>query len=122
MYAEFLRLSAFTVEEAVDGREALAKAMSRHPDVIVTETRLPGLDGFDLCRLLRSDSSTCHIPILFVTADAFITDVSHAKAAGADAVLTKPCLPDTLAREIQSLLKQSKDLRERAREIQARSD
>ena len=63
MYAEYLRLSAACeTDEAEDGREALAKAMSRHPDVIVTETRLPGINGFDLCTLLRRDTSTSAIP------------------------------------------------------------
>src|SRR5690349_114225 len=47
MYAEYLRLSGCAVEEAEDGREALAKAISHHPNVIVTETRLPGINGFD---------------------------------------------------------------------------
>ncbi|HZT76170.1 MAG TPA: response regulator [Vicinamibacterales bacterium] len=55
MYSEFLRTRC-DVEEAADGREALAKALMRHPDVIVTETRLPGINGFELCRLLRHDA------------------------------------------------------------------
>src|ERR1700737_4800962 len=96
MYAEFLRLSACEVEEAEDGREALAKAIARHPDVVVTETRLPGINGFDLCQLLRRDPSTTRIPIVFVTGDAFEGDVRRAERAGADAVLTKPCLPEKL--------------------------
>src|SRR5438034_3312252 len=70
MYAEYLRLSTpCDIDEAEDGREALAKAMTRHPDVIVTETRLPGINGFDLCTLLRRDTSTSAIPIIFVTGD-----------------------------------------------------
>jgi len=53
MYAEYLRLSVCDIDEADDGREALAMAIAHHPDVIITETRLPGINGFDLCRLLR---------------------------------------------------------------------
>ena len=101
MYAEYLRLSsAWAVDEAADGREALAKAISRVPAVIVTETRLPGLNGFDLCRLLRSDAVTADVSIIVVTGDALEADVARARMAGADAVLVKPCLPDRLCGEI----------------------
>src|SRR5690349_15896226 len=100
MYAEFLRQSQCEIDEAEDGREALAKALAHHPDIIVTETRLPGINGFDLCRLLRDDEMTREIPIVFVTGDAYAQDVKHAESAGADAVLVKPCLPEKLATEI----------------------
>jgi two-component system cell cycle response regulator DivK len=116
MYAEYLKLSACEIEEAEDGREALAKAISHSPDIIVTETRLPGLTGLQLCDVLRSDAATHNIPIVFVTADAFGTDVRRAHTAGADTVLVKPCLPETLLLEIQRLMALSADLRERARQ------
>src|SRR5690349_13705046 len=51
MYADYLRAVRFAIEEADDGREALAKAIAQPPAVIVTETRLPGMDGYDLCRV-----------------------------------------------------------------------
>src|SRR5438552_2208821 len=114
MYAEYLRLSAACdTDEAEDGREALVKAMTRHPDVIVTETRLPGINGFDLCTLLRRDTSTSGIPIIFVTGDAFEADVRRAERAGADAFLPKPCLPEKLAGEIRRVLHESMELRQR---------
>ena len=100
MYVEFLRRD-YDVEEAEDGREALAKALTYRPDVIVTETRLAGINGFELCKLLRLDSQTCDIPIVVVTADAFEADVRRATNAGADVVLTKPCLPGDLGRELR---------------------
>jgi two-component system, cell cycle response regulator DivK len=115
MYANYLRLSGCGVEEAEDGREALAKAISRHPDVIVTETRLPGINGFDLCRLLHSDIATRTIPIVFVTGDAFKQDLDRAKLAGADAVLVKPCLPEKLLVEVRRVMAMSEELRERVR-------
>ena len=58
MYAEFLRHAAYEVEQAEDGREALAKAISQRPHVIITETQLPGIDGYRLCELLRTDAAT----------------------------------------------------------------
>src|SRR5436309_12174257 len=75
MYAEYLRHLAYEVDEAEDGREALAKAISRRPHVIVTETQLPGIDGFRLCELLRADVSTQATPIIVVTGDAYPDDL-----------------------------------------------
>ena len=116
MYAGFLTATAgYTVEEAEDGREALAKAIAIHPDIVITETRLPGMNGFALCDLLRADKTTNDIAVVFVTGDAFQKDIREAEAAGADAVLIKPCLPDTLLTEIRRLLQQSTELRARAR-------
>jgi two-component system phosphate regulon response regulator PhoB len=114
MYAQFLRMAAWVVEEASDGREALAKAISERPSVIVTETRLPGISGLDLCGLLRRDPTTAAIPIVIVTGDAFATDVQRAEASGADVVLVKPCLPEKLGGEIERLIVQSHELRSRS--------
>jgi chemotaxis family two-component system response regulator PixH len=113
MYAEYLKLAACEIEEAADGREALAKAISRRPDVIVTETRLPGIDGFALCGLLRRDATTQRIPIVVVTADVYASDVHRAEQAGADVVLVKPCLPEKLLGEMRRVLEQSSELRAR---------
>jgi CheY-like chemotaxis protein len=120
MYAEYLAHSNCLIEEAEDGREALAKAITRQPDVIVTETRLPGIDGFELCALLRRDHATRAIPIVVVTGDAFEGDVKRAQHAGADAVLIKPCLPEALLAEIHRVLELSAALRDRARVARGR--
>ena len=115
LYAEYLRLSACVVEEAEDGREALAKAISHQPDVIITETRLPGMSGLELCDLLRSDASTRNIPIVIVTADAF--HVPREQMPAADAVLFKPCLPESVLAEIYRLLDRSIELNDETRSI-----
>jgi len=105
MYAEYLRLSsAWLVEEAADGREALAKAISQRPAVVITETRLPGMSGFDLCQLLRADALTTGISIIVVTGDALETDIRRARMSGADTVLVKPCLPERLYAEMQNVV------------------
>lgn len=114
MYAEFLKATS-AVEEAEDGREALAKAISRRPHIVFTETRLPGMSGFELCALLRTDISTKDTPVVFVTGDAFERDIDQAKRSGADDVLIKPCLPETLQITMQRLLAQSAELRARTR-------
>jgi two-component system, cell cycle response regulator DivK len=114
MYAEYLRNAAYDVEEAEDGREALAKAISRRPQIIVMETHLPGINGFRLCELLRVDKATQSTPIIVVTADALPADILRAECAGADAVLTKPCRPERLAAEMQRCLAMSAGVRARA--------
>jgi CheY-like chemotaxis protein len=119
MYAEYLHLQDWRVDEAADGREALAKALAIHPDIIVTETRLFGMNGYDLCAVLRRDVETRSIPIVVVTGDAMDKDVARARRAGADALLIKPCLPDTLFVEIRRLLTASRELRRRANLAQA---
>jgi CheY-like chemotaxis protein len=113
MYAEYLRRAACEIEEATDGREGLAKAISRRPSVVVTETRLPGINGFELCRLLRRDVITQSIPLVVVTGSGYASDIEHARLAGADIVLLKPCLPEILLREIRRLTEHSRGLRER---------
>jgi CheY-like chemotaxis protein len=122
MYADYLRLSSCVIEEATDGREALAKALALNPDVVITETRLPGIDGFALCDLLRQDPATHSIPIIVVTGDAFDGDLQRAQRAGADSVLVKPCLPENLLGEMQRLLDTGVELRERTRNLLQRTD
>jgi CheY-like chemotaxis protein len=123
MYAEYLRLAArpaYQIEESDDGRDALVKVMALRPDVVIAETGLPGINGYELCRLLRDDAETRATPIVMVTADALKDDVQRAERAGADVVLVKPCLPETVHREIQRLLRLSSELRERSRSARER--
>jgi CheY-like chemotaxis protein len=117
MYSEYLELTAWLIEEAGDGREALAKAIATQPDVIVTETRIPGINGYELCNLLRRDAATASIPIIVVTADAFAGDLARARDAGADTVLAKPCLPEALGAELRRVLEQSSARRQKSRTL-----
>ena len=103
LYREALQIAGYDVEEAVDGREALAKAIARVPRVVITETHLPFIDGCALCALLRSDSATRNVLIVVVTADGFAGHIERAYVAGADAVLAKRCGPDALLAELRRL-------------------
>jgi DNA-binding response OmpR family regulator len=107
MYAEYLRYAKYQIEEAADGREALAKAIDCRPAAIVTAIRLPGLSGVELCRLLRSHASTSTTPIIVIASEAFSGDVRQASAAGANTALVLPCLPDRLEAEIRQLIARS---------------
>jgi DNA-binding response OmpR family regulator len=114
MYAEYLRAMHYATDQAEDGRTALAKVLTSQPEVLVTETRLPGINGYDLCHVLRDDRDVRDMRIIFLTGDAFASDVARAEANGADAVLVKPCLPDVLAQTIRRLFTRTAELRERA--------
>jgi CheY-like chemotaxis protein len=95
LYACYLTDEGCAVETSGDGREALVQALTRQFDAIVTETRLPGIDGFELCEVLRRDPVTARTPILFVTGDAALSE-QYVRSIGANALLIKPCLPEKL--------------------------
>ena len=119
MYAEYLKLGNWRVDEASDGREALAKAIALHPDIVITETRLPGIDGITLCGLLRRDVATNTIPVVFVTGDAYPADIERAMEAGGDLVLTKPCLPEDLLSRLHVVLEASQALRTKSAAVRS---
>jgi two-component system, chemotaxis family, chemotaxis protein CheY len=104
MYAEYLRFARFDVDEADEGRGALAKALGRCYDVIITDVRLPGIDGYQLTRVLRRDPSTRRVPILVVSGEGSSSAVDRASKAGADAVLVKPAMPDAVLAEVRRFL------------------
>jgi CheY-like chemotaxis protein len=104
MYGQYMKAANWIVEEAGDGRDALAKALALRPELIVTEIRLPGIDGFELCKLLRSDFATRAIPIVVVTGDSYARDVKLALTAGATSVLLKPCVPEAVLAEAIRLI------------------
>ncbi len=105
MYARFLRAADFDVIEAHNGNQALSKAAEEAPAIVVTDLALPGLDGYQLTRRLRQQTSTSQVPIIAITGyGGFMDDTARALSAGCDAVLTKPCLPDRLLDEIERLL------------------
>ena len=111
LYTDFLELNQWRVITAAGGPEALAKAIAERPDVVVSETRLPGFDGVILSELLKRDCSTAHIPIVFVSSDGTAANLARAAAAGAQAVLTKPCLPEALLTSIERVIQRSHELR-----------
>jgi DNA-binding response OmpR family regulator len=114
LYRTTFQITGSDVIEAVDGRDALVKAFTRLPSLVVTELRLPFIDGFDLCRVLRRDYQTRSVPILVATGESQLSQLDQAYRAGADLVVTKPFTPDTLLERCQSLV-------ERAAHVQARS-
>ena len=94
----------YVIEECDDGAEALGKAICRPPDLVITETQISRISGFDLCRLLRADVATRSVPIVVVTSAATAADKVRVTTAGANAVLTKPCSHDDVVAAVRQLL------------------
>lgn len=101
------RLSAeyFEVIEAADGAEAIERARESAPDIILLDIMMPGMDGFEACRLLKSDPATKHIPVVMVTALDQREDRIKGLEAGADDFLTKPVDDVALFARVRSLLR-----------------
>jgi protein-histidine pros-kinase len=75
---------------ATDARQGIALALERHPDVILMDINLPGMNGNQAQRILRNDPRTAHIPVIALTANAMKGDIRHGLAAGFFRYLTKP--------------------------------
>ncbi|HLF58463.1 MAG TPA: PleD family two-component system response regulator [Alphaproteobacteria bacterium] len=99
------KLSAeyFDVVTACDGPSAIKAAQTKSPDVILLDVMMPGMDGFEVCRHLKTDPATMHIPVIMVTALSEISDRVHGLESGADDFLTKPVNDVALFARIKSL-------------------
>jgi CheY-like chemotaxis protein len=121
-HARHLRACGYEINEADDGGEALAKALSRIFDVIVADIALAGINGSQLCALLRCDGQTQFTPIVIVAPRAGSADIDYVRQAGADLVLMEPVLSETLQAEICRLAAQDPSLPARARTLPSRAD
>ena len=104
LYALYLRSQGFSVVTAHDGASGVALARDRRPDVIVMDLSMPGLDGIAATRQLKADERTRQTPVIILTGYPMRAIQDGALAAGADAFLTKPCLPEDLEQQVQRLL------------------
>ena len=99
-----LRKAGFAVGTARDGVEALKKARSIHPDLILLDLMLPEMDGYAVCEILRRDPSTSSIPILILTALTSQLGRLAGFDCGATDYLTKPFSPRLLVNRIEQML------------------
>jgi CheY-like chemotaxis protein len=101
-----LGLAGFEVKIATNGLEGVDWAKTLRPDLIVMDLRLPGIDGWEATRRLKSQPETKHIPIIVVTADSSDKSREKAYAAGCDEFEVKPVQFEKLVKKIHSLLGQ----------------
>ena len=102
-----LKKAGFAVSSAADGEEALTIIRGNRFDLIVLDLMLPGIHGMELCRILRSNPKTAHIPIIMLTARGEETDKIRGLESGADDYMTKPFSPKELIARVKAVLRRS---------------
>ncbi len=100
-----LTRQGFRVSTAATGEEALAVARAQLPDLVVLDLMLPGVDGLDVCRILKNDPLTARVPIIMLTAKTQEADVVTGLEVGADDYVTKPFSPRVLLARIRAVLR-----------------
>jgi DNA-binding response OmpR family regulator len=99
-----LRLEGFEVVVASDGQDALDKALDLQPNLILLDTMMPGLDGYQVCSRLRDERPGAAIPVIMLTAKSLEADRAMALTAGADDWVTKPFDPADLVSKVKARL------------------
>ncbi|MFH2049950.1 MAG: response regulator transcription factor [bacterium] len=114
--AEIQELIAYNLERdgylvscASTGEEGYKIAVRERPDLILLDIRLPGMDGLDVCKLLKNNEITGKIPVIMLTARAEVSDIVTGLEIGADDYITKPFSPKILIARIRSRLRASKE-------------
>jgi DNA-binding response OmpR family regulator len=96
---------SYTIIEAPNGKEGLILALSKNPDLIVTDVMMPEMDGKELCNLIKTNFKTSHIPVIMLTALAELDDKLVGLETGADAYVEKPFNIEILKATINNLIK-----------------
>ena len=101
---DLLTSVGYEILEAVTGDEGVTLATTQHPDLILMDIQLPGLDGYEAARRIKANSALRHIPIIAVTSYALSGDDVKALEAGCDAYVRKPFSPRALLAKIRDYL------------------
>jgi two-component system, cell cycle response regulator DivK len=104
LYALYLQSRGFSAVTAQDGEAGIEIAFRHQPDLIVMDLSMPRLDGVTATQRLKEDSRTGQIPVVILTGYPLAAIPQGALNAGADALLTKPCLPEDLERHVRQLV------------------
>ena len=112
LFLQTLLKNRYQVKVAHDGREGIAKAIELIPDIIISDVMMPKEDGFEVCRILKSDERTSHIPIILLTAKSTDAAKIAGLEAGADAYLVKPFNKEELFVRLNKLVALRRTLQE----------
>jgi two-component system alkaline phosphatase synthesis response regulator PhoP len=99
-----LGMEGYEVVTALDGEEALEKAMDSKPDLIVLDIMMPKMDGYETCKALKADDRTKDIPVILLSAKGRNVDMQTGYDVGADEYITKPFSPRKLVDRINTML------------------
>ena len=111
-----LEKEGYRIKTAEDGEAGLEAATRELPDIVIVDLMLPGIDGLDVCRRLRSDQRTARTPIIMLTAKSTETDRVVGLEMGADDYITKPFSPRELVARIKAVLRRVSSQQAPARE------
>ncbi len=95
---------------ATNGKKGLEQAQKYIPDIIISDIMMPEMDGIELCKLVKEDIRTSHIPVILLTAKDSIQDKEEGYESGADSYLTKPFSAKLLNSRVHNLLESRKKL------------
>jgi DNA-binding response OmpR family regulator len=95
--------AGYDVISAHDGAEALRAVREHQPDLLITDVEMPKLDGFELCKTLKDDPATAHLPVLICSTLGEAQDLERGFDAGADDYLVKPVIPEELTTRVRAL-------------------
>lgn len=90
-----------------NGEDCIRKALDNPPDLIILDLMLPGIDGLDVCKTLKNDTKTRHVPIIMLSAKGEESDIVTGLELGAEDYITKPFSPKILAARIKAALRKS---------------
>ena len=104
-----LKKEGFKTLAVRNGEAAIDMAKSEHPELVILDLMLPGIDGLEVCKTLKADSKTSSIPIIMLTAKSQESDKVVGLELGADDYMTKPFSPRELIARIKAVLRRSKE-------------
>ncbi len=110
---------AYDTIEAKNGLEGIKLVQEECPDIVISDIMMPEMDGITLCRMIKDDFQTSHIPVILLTAKDSISDKEEGYAAGANSYLTKPFSAKLLLTRLQNILRIRKTMRERILKMSA---
>jgi len=99
-----LRFAGFEVVLVSNGTEAIEKALSERPDLILLDVRMPKMTGYEACRQLKEDPATRSIPVVFLSAKGQEGEIEQGLASGAVEYIVKPFAPDELISQVKDIL------------------
>jgi phosphate regulon transcriptional regulator PhoB len=109
-----LEKEGLKVITATSGEEAIRRSLNENPQLIVLDLMLPGIDGLEVCRILKRETKTSSIPIVMLTVKSDETDIVVGLELGADDYITKPFSPRILAARVKAILRRKEPKEEKA--------
>lgn len=100
-----LSRDGYAVTGVTTGEDALKKVRTIRPDLVVLDLMLPGMDGFEVCKILKNDPKTAHIPVIMLTAKGEEADIVTGLELGADDYIVKPFSPKVLIARVRAVLR-----------------